>query len=107
MHAQQAPTSSPPQSESSSCVKSLFQVHRKRSTRISKLKTPTQGLQISHATYNSVAFEAALIEVAKLSLTLVELVQISLLECYSGMSFINLESLSKIWSVLTLTQKSF
>lgn len=45
---------------------------------------------ISIRTYNSVALETELIEIFKLSLTLVELVQIGLLERDPSMSLINL-----------------
>lgn len=41
-------------------------------------------------TYNAVSFETELIQIFKLSLALVELVQIGLLERDPGVSFINL-----------------
>ena len=42
-------------------------------------------------TYSSVAFITELVEIAELSLTLVELVKISLLKSNSGVSLINLK----------------
>ena len=78
MRAQLAPTSSLQPSESSSCVKSLFLVHRKRSTRIGKLKIPTKGREelvgYEIVTYNSIALITELVQITKLSLTLIELI---------------------------------
>ena len=42
-------------------------------------------------TYSSVAFVTELVQIAKLSLTLVELVKISLFKSNSGVSLINLK----------------
>lgn len=56
-------------------------------------------------TYNSVAFETELIEIFKLSLTLVELVKIGLLEGDPGMGLINL--VGSVWDRLPLHKNHF